>query len=125
MSDIVNEFFRKHYPSDYATAWQTEYLAAGEHGRSYIGNEKRSTIFPMIVCADGFSMSVQGHFGAYSYPSDDFAERYGSVEIFHLSAPEPLFGEHCREYADGITSPMGYVPVWVVNAVIKKHGGLA
>ena len=117
MSDCVNKFFRKHYPSDYATNWKMQPIS-DDYGREYRTRDG-SYIFPLLVCADGFSMSVQGHFGAYSYPRDDFAERYESVEVWELSDREPLFDD----YGDG-SSPLGYVPVRIVVAVIEKHGGI-
>ena len=114
-SDPVNEYFRRFYPADAAEAWESDWCG-GSIWRRYTGC-RSATIFPPMRCKDGFSMSVQGHFGAYSMPRDDFAERYSSVEVFELSEPETLID-------DGIQSPAGYVPVDVVAQVIAKHGGL-
>lgn len=124
VSDIVNEFFRRHYPPDHATAWELRY-GVGSYWRRYTGSAPgRPTIFPEMVCADGFSMSVQGHFGAYSHPRDDFADRYTDVEI--------MAHEHVPEFdvasvdTDGPEYWLwGYVPVSVVADVIEAHGGLA
>ena len=44
----------------------------------------------MVVCADGFSMSVQAHGGAYCSPRVENAERYDEVEIGFPSESEPL-----------------------------------
>lgn len=118
MSDIVNLFFKRFYPPDSNTNWQTEYCV-GSCARKYTG--QATSIFPAMVCADGFMMSVQAHFGAYSSPRDDFADHYSAVEI--LCPREPLFdaigGHECGdEYI------YGYVPVEVVAAAIEKHAGL-
>lgn len=88
-----------------------------------------------MVCEDGFSMSVQGHHGAYSYPRDDFADRYDQVEIYMVSAPDQILNEQedarnqylgfdKTETRAGMDNPMGYVPVEVVERVISAHGGL-
>ena len=120
--DAVNAFFRQFYPSDYASAWETRHCA-GSYGRAYNGVVPDRRIFPEIVCADGFRMSVQGHFGAYSHPREDFADEYSAVEVMTAPDAEPLFAEHhgstCDEY-----SLYGYVPVGVVLAIIEKHGGI-
>jgi hypothetical protein len=118
--DVVNAYFRKFYPADYATNWETHSIG-NSVVRRYTGNRLTSNpIFPMMKCADGFSMSVQGHFGAYSWPRDDFAdEPYRTVEVWCLSKPEPLFDK----YGTG-ENPLGNVPVSLVEQVIEKHGGL-
>ena len=116
--DYVNEHFKRFYPADHAEQWETCYLSGGS-GRRYTGN-LASNIFPRMVCADGFEMSVQGHFGAYSRPRSDFADEYFMVEIMCAQVADFGDGETCDDefvYA--------YVPVHVVNAFIEKHGGIA
>ena len=115
----VNEFFRQFYPADWNSAWEMRSLGSC-YGREYTGTDSSKRIFPPMKCADGFEMSVQGHFGAYSYPRDDFAERYDEVEI--MCPIEPAFGkgESC-----GDKMIYGYVPVSIVEEVIAAHGGLA
>lgn len=122
MSDIVNEYFRKFYPPDWDTNWETQYTG-WSYDRRYCGDRYGpdvSVIFPRIVCGDGFSMSVQGHSGGYSRPRDDFADEYSMVEIL---------GPECSDFGEG--SPCGeewlygYVPVEKVIAVIEAHGGIA
>ena len=121
MSDIVNDYFRKHYPADWDTAWETEWCV-GSTGRAYKGTAgPGATIFPAIVCADGFRMSVQGHFGAYSRPRDDFAEHYSAVEI--MCPADPLLDEH-GGHDSGDERIYGYVPIEIVERVISAHGGL-
>lgn len=123
MDDIVNKFFRKHYPPDYATAWEME-AGITDFWRRYTGRARwRSAIFPHVICADGFEMSVQGHCGAYSRPQDDFAEHYSHVEI--------MAHEHIPEFDDASCDTCRpeywlwrYVPVDIVCKVIEKHGGL-
>jgi hypothetical protein len=124
MSDIVNDFFRNHYPSDWDTSWEMRSLGAGGYGREYNGDrETNSRIFPEMVCTDGFRMSVQGHYGAYSYPRDDFADSYFQVEI--MCKPEARFEVLGRGYDVGDARIYPYVPVKVVIEVIGGHGGLA
>lgn len=119
MSDIVNKYFRRFYPLDISPE-RFEY--DGSLGGIWRYSDKTiSNIFPEMVCADGFKLSVQGHAGAYSQPRDDFAERYTMVEI--LCPREPLFGERVECEIDGdLLYP--YVPVEKVVAAIEKHGGL-
>ena len=77
-----------------------------------------------LVCADGFEMSVQAHFGAYCSPRIDNAEKYTSVEIGFPSEKEPMLMEYCDEPGAPLDTVYGYVPVHVVTTVIAKHGGV-
>lgn len=124
MSDIVNDFFKRFYPSD--AQLESAKVRGGFCGiaRSVDGVDN---IFPMMVCADGFSMSVQGHYGAYSIPRDDFALNYTSVEVGY---PSERIAE-LMPYIDGDPNTIdptntlyGYVPVDVVVSLIEKHNGL-
>jgi len=90
-----------------------------------------SSRLPHIVCADGFEMSVQVGFSLYSTPKK-VAKRYSAVEIGFPSDHEPLIeeyaetfykddGEDVTDYTDTVYP---YVPVKIVNKVLKKHGGI-
>ena len=90
-----------------------------------------SSRLPHIVCVDGFEMSVQVGFSLYSTPKK-IAKRYSAVEIGFPSDHEPLIeeyaetfykddGEDVTDYTDTVYP---YVPVKVVNKVLKKHGGI-
>ena len=85
---------------------------------------------PLVVCKDGFVMSVQCGQTLYSSPKD-VAKRYKEVEIGFPSAPEPLIAEYAEDWEiEGDDDPKlcetvyGYVPVKLVNKVLKKHGGI-
>ena len=90
-----------------------------------------STRLPQIVCADGFKMSVQVGSSLYSTPKK-VAKRYSAVEIGFPSEHEPLIeefaetfykddGEDVTDYTDTVYP---YVPVKIVDKVLKKHGGI-
>ena len=90
-----------------------------------------SSRLPQIVCVDGFTMSVQVGFSLYSTPKK-VAKRYSAVEIGFPSEHEPLIeeyaetfykddGEDVTDYTDTVYP---YVPVKIVNKVLKKHGGI-
>jgi hypothetical protein len=129
MTDIVNEFFQKHYPADLDRSEDFRFSSMLGGMQEYIhrGKGKPSTIFPRMICADGFEMSVQGHWGAYSRPRDDFAEGYSAVEVGFPSAREELLMSYIDggEDSDPLQSVYGYVPVEIVEQIIKAHGGLA
>ena len=87
-----------------------------------------STRLPHIVCADGFTMSVQVGYSLYSKPKK-VAKRYSEVEIGYPSENEPLLKEYVDSpYKDGFVdytdSIYPYVPVKVVDKILKKHGGI-
>lgn len=64
---------------------------------------------PQIVCADGYTMSVQASRHHYCKPRANNADRYMSVEVFYQDTDEPE----------------GWVSVDLVNSQIACHGGLA
>ena len=88
-----------------------------------------SSKLPQIVCADGFSMSVQVGFSLYSTPKK-VAKRYSAVEIGFPSEDEPLIEKYAESYYDPdvdfkyTETVYPYVPVRVVDKVLKKHGGI-
>jgi len=88
-----------------------------------------SSRLPHIICEDGFSMSVQVGYSLYSTPKK-VAKRYSAVEIGYPSEPEELikeyaefapFDEDTTDYTDTVYP---YVPVKIVDKVLKKHGGI-
>ena len=88
-----------------------------------------SSRLPHIVCEDGFTMSVQVGYSLYSEPKK-IAKRYSAVEIGYPSEPEELikeyaelvpFDEDTTDYTDTVYP---YVPVKIVDKVLKKHGGI-
>ena len=88
-----------------------------------------STRLPKIICSDGFTMSVQVGFSLYSTPKK-VAKRYSAVEIGFPSEDEPLIEKYAESYYDPdvdfkyTETVYPYVPVKVVDKVLKKHGGI-
>ena len=85
-----------------------------------------SSRLPHIVCSDGFEMSVQVGYSLYSEPKK-VAKRYSAVEIGYPSEREPLiekYVESIYEDPDYTDTIYPYVPVKIVNQVLKKHGGI-
>ena len=77
-----------------------------------------------VVCADGFSMSVQAGTGNYCKPRQPDADRYTAVEIGFPSHEEPLLLQYAAEPDYPTETIYAYVPVQVVTDVIAKHGGM-
>ena len=89
-----------------------------------------SSRLPHIVCEDGFTMSVQVGYSLYSEPKK-VAKRYSKVEIGYPSDHEPLIEKWAEftpfeddEEPDYTDTVYPYVPVEVVDKVLKKHGGI-
>jgi len=88
-------------------------------------------LHPMVVCADGFSMSVQANGGAYCSPRVEDAKRYDTVEIGYPSDPEDLILQYMEggysedgPEPDPTDSVYPYVPASIVALVLAKHGGM-
>ena len=86
-----------------------------------------SSRLPQIVCVDGFKMSVQVGYHLYSEPKK-VAKRYSAVEVGYPSDHEPLIEEYAESFSedapDYTDTVYPYVPVKIVNKVLKKHGGI-
>ena len=88
-----------------------------------------STRLPHIVCTDGFTMSVQVGYSLYCKPKK-VAKRYSEVEIGYPSDHEPLIEEYAECFTfeeldiDFTDTIYPYVPVKIVDKVLKKHGGI-
>lgn len=76
-----------------------------------------NVIRPRVKCADGYTVSVQAGYGSYSFPRED-ADFYEKVELGYPSEMDVEF----EPYFDG--SICAFVPVTVVDAVLKNHGGI-
>ncbi len=79
---------------------------------------------PYVVCADGFTMSVQAHAGSYCSPRINHAERYSAVEVGYPSTEEPLLLNYAEDASKPTDTVYGWVPTEVVSLVIAKHGGM-
>jgi hypothetical protein len=91
-----------------------------------------------IKCADGFSLSVIAHYGAYCSPRSAWDHRgkpcgpFTEVEVgFPSERPEPwepVDGDlHWSRFAEEPDNPIGtvygWVPVSMVRALVRAHGG--
>ncbi len=76
-----------------------------------------------MTMKDGFTMSVQASAGHYCSPKYNDGP-WESVEVGFTSSWQKLL----KPYAEGrpyTQTVYGWVPVEIVEAIIKKHGGLA
>jgi len=78
----------------------------------------------LVICADGFRMSVQAHDGAYCEPRLDAQRKYSLVEVGFPSSEEKLLMPWAENQHKPTETVYGYVPVDIVTTVIVKHGGM-
>ena len=98
-------------------------------------------IYKKAICADGYSISIQGHEGAYCSPRRNTAALgYSEVELGFPTQSDELINEYAEcgvtdAYTDEPLPPeelevaytktvYPYVPVSIVQELIKKHGGI-
>ena len=77
-----------------------------------------------IICADGFTMSVQASEYHYSTPRRTDAESYTEVEVGYPSPFEPLLLHLAEDRDMPEKTVYPYVPTQLVALVIAKHGGM-
>ena len=79
----------------------------------------------LVVCKDGFTMSVQASEYHYCSPREDNAEWYAAVEVGFPSEVEPLLMPHIDQLMESATQAVyPWTPAQVVMDVIEKHGGM-
>ena len=78
----------------------------------------------LVECADGFTMSVQAHEGAYCSPRMDNAEKYTKVEVGFPNREESLLLDFAEDTDRPTDTVYGWVPAKVVVNIIAKHGGM-
>lgn len=77
-----------------------------------------------IVCKDGFSMSVNGSTLHDSIPAKP-AKKYFAMEVAHPSETESeLAYFYARTGRASVEGNYPKVPVYVIERIIQKHGGL-
>ena len=84
----------------------------------------RST-FPLakrIVCADGFSLSVQATHGAYCSPRQNLGPWY-EVEVGFPSVTPDLIISYAEQEERPTETVYAYVPIELVEQLIEQHGG--
>ena len=80
--------------------------------------------FQEVVCADGFSMSVQASETHYCSPRESGAEKYTAVEVGYPTQPEPQLMYLAEEPDKPTMTVYPFVPAQLVALVIAKHGGM-
>ena len=89
-----------------------------------VGSYSMQKCRPRVVCADGFSMSVQASGATYCSPRETGDIEYSAVEIGYPSEKVDEFMEWAEDEERPTDTVYGYVPIEVVDAVIAKHGGV-
>mgnify|MGYP003113697658 CR=1 FL=1 len=75
-----------------------------------------------VICADGFSVSIQASSVHYSVPRAK-AKAYKACELGFPNEADDLI----KEYAEGedyTNTVYPYVPAKVIQALLEKHGGI-
>ena len=80
--------------------------------------------YETVVCADGFSISIQAGYGSYCLPRLDGARKYSKLELGCPNRPCPFIYKFAETSGDYTESIYPYVPAKVVDAMIRGHGGI-
>ena len=78
----------------------------------------------LVVCNDGFEMSVQASRGNYCQPREDHAEHYSEVEVGYPSSREELLMAYAEDKERPTNTVYGWVPSDIIRHIIDKHGGI-
>ena len=76
-----------------------------------------------IICADGFTMSVQASENAYSTPRENKGP-YTAAEVGYPTEEESLLMQYVEDASRPTETVYPYVPSSVITLVCAKHGGI-
>jgi len=80
--------------------------------------------YKRVVCAYGFSISIQAGDGKYSVPRFDSASSFTQVELGFPNRLCPFIYQYAEDKQDYTGSIYPYVPAKIVDTMIKGHGGI-
>ena len=75
------------------------------------------------MCADGFSISVQVGYGLYCKPYKNNADHYDEVELGFPNKEDLMIKDYAEDCDNLCNTVYPYVPVELVDGLIRKHGG--
>lgn len=101
-----------------------EYLNKYRKTGTYSNGEPFEMNRPRLWCKDGYSVSVQASRWHYCTPRIDGASEYDSVELGFPNMVDDLIYDYAEDCDDLTKTVYGYVPVYIVNELIEKHGGI-
>jgi len=78
-----------------------------------------------VVCADGYSVSIQGGTRTHYCSPRQHVNQYDAVELGFPSMGDDELIQYAEDQSDLTGTVYGYVPIEVVEAVVAKHGGIA
>jgi hypothetical protein len=79
--------------------------------------------YKQVVCADGFSMSVQANKNGYCEPRND-AGPYTRVEVGYPSSYDYFLHRYAENPDKPTDTVYGYVPADTIVLCIDAHGGM-
>lgn len=82
-------------------------------------------VMPPLVCADGFSISVQASETHYCTPRQNNCDEYLTVEVGYPSERVDALMEYAEDPSEPTRTVYGGVPVSLVNTIVDAHGGLS
>ena len=85
---------------------------------------KDNWLYEEVVCADGFTVSIQASSSHYCYPRRDDADEYVNVELGFPSEPDDLIQPYAEDAHWPCDTVYGFVPHFVVRQLLAKHGGV-
>ena len=77
-----------------------------------------------VLCKSGLTMSIQASEWHYCQPRENSAFPYSRVEIGFPNQEVKELMQYAEDYENPTDTVYGYVPVEVVEEVIKQHGGI-
>ena len=99
-------------------------MTTNEYLQKTYMNDVTFWVRPRVICADGFSISVQANEYTYCSPRITYPGEYMEVELGYPSEPDELIEEYAEDWDDLTNTVYGYVPIEIVDKLLEKHGGI-
>lgn len=92
--------------------------------RTYYSDDFDGTHRYRAVFTDGFECSIQASDQHSCHPRKTFEGSYDEVQLGYLSHKEDALSEYARDPSREPKTIYEYVPDYLANEIIAKHGGI-
>jgi len=99
-------------------------MAVKEFLEATFDSDDKYQVRDRAICADGYSVSIQGGTHTHYCLPRTHVNEYEAVELGYPSMADEELIQYAENQDDPTGSVYGYVPISVIELVISKHGGI-
>ena len=99
-------------------------MTVKDYLESTFDGTKRFNVRPSVMCADGFTVSIQGGTENHYCNPRMNCNIYDEVELGFPSMVIPELDNYAESHVDHTQTVFAYVPIKKIEQVVANHGGI-